>query len=33
MNLPDFSFHDQLYYGLDLAKKDSPLAILDAQGH
>lgn len=32
MNLPNFETHDNLIYGLDLAKKDSQLAILSAEG-
>jgi transposase len=32
MNLPNFSTDDKLFYGLDLAKKDSQLAILDSDG-
>ena len=32
MNLPDFNHFDKLFYGLDLAKKHSQLAILDSVG-
>lgn len=32
MNLPDFTSHDKLFYGLDLAKKESQLAILSPDG-
>jgi transposase len=32
MNLPDFQLHDKLFYGLDLAKKDSQLAVLSSEG-
>ena len=32
MKLPNFNKYDKLYYGLDLAKKDSQLAVLDASG-
>ncbi len=32
MNLPDTNAHDKLYYGLDLAKKESQLAILSSDG-
>ncbi len=32
MKLPNFSNYDKLYYGLDLAKKDSQLAVLDPDG-
>ena len=33
MNLPNFNDYDNLFYGLDLAKKTSQLAILDASGN
>ena len=33
MNLPNFTHLDNLFYGLDLAKKDSQLAILDESGN
>ena len=32
MNLPNFSTHDNLIYGLDLAKKESQLAVLSSEG-
>jgi len=32
MKLANFSKYDKLYYGLDLAKKDSQLAVLDPDG-
>lgn len=32
LKLPDFADHDNLFYGLDLAKKDSQLAVLAADG-
>ena len=32
MNLPAFTRHDKLFYGLDLAKKESQLALLDPDG-
>ncbi len=32
IKLPNFSVHDNLFYGLDLAKKDSQLAVLTADG-
>jgi transposase len=32
MNLPNFSTDDKLFYGLDLAKKDSQLAVLTSDG-
>lgn len=32
MNIPDLNHLDKLYYGLDLAKKHSQLAILDPNG-
>lgn len=32
MNLPNFETDDNLVYGLDLAKKDSQLAVLSSEG-
>lgn len=32
MKLPDFQSYDKLFFGLDLAKKDSQLAVLDENG-
>lgn len=32
MNLPDLASHDKLFYGLDLAKRESQLAILSSDG-
>jgi len=32
MNLPNFQSHDKLFYGLDLARRESQLAILSSDG-